>query len=121
MEYTSSETINSTVVPGVTYTLAKMSFGRRVELTQRIRELAGRKEFVEAGDSFSEKMEAQLLAFEIDRVYVLWGLKEVTGLTIDGLPATSETLAARGPEGLFREVLAAVKHECGLSEAERKN
>jgi hypothetical protein len=121
MEYTSSETIDSTGAPGVGYTLAKMSFGRRVELTRRIRELAGRKEFVEAGDSPNEKMEAGLLAFEIDRVYVLWGLKEVTGLTIDGLPATPESLAASGPEEIFREVLAAVKQQCGLSEAERKN
>src|ERR1019366_4203151 len=121
MEYTSFETIDSTVAPGESYTVARMSFGRRVDLTRRIRELAARKEFVEAGEDPNEKMEAALLASEIDRIYVLWGLKEVAGLELDGLPATPESLATSGPEDLFREALAAVKHQCGLAEAERKN
>jgi hypothetical protein len=121
MEYTSVETIESGVAAGVTYTVAKMSFGRRVELTRRIRELAGRRECMEAGDSANEKMEAALLASEIDRIYLLWGLREVTGLELDGVAATPESLAASGPEELFREALAAVKQQCGLSEAERKN
>ncbi|MGO4884158.1 MAG: hypothetical protein ACLP59_25555 [Bryobacteraceae bacterium] len=121
MEYTSFEQIDSCVAPGVRYTVAKISFGRRVELTKRIRELASRKEFVEAGDTVNDKMEAALLSSEIDRIYLLWGLKEVTGLELDGAPATPESLAANGPEELFREALAAVKQQCGLSEAERKN
>jgi hypothetical protein len=66
-------------------------------------------------------MEAALLASEIDRTYLFWGLKEVIGLELDGLPATPESLAASGSEELFREALAAVKHQCGLSDAERKN
>jgi len=90
-------------------------------LTRRIRELAARREFMEAGDTPNEKMEAALLASEIDRIYMLWGLQEVTGLELDGQPATPESLSASGPEELFREALAAVKQQCGLSEAERKN
>jgi|SRR5580658_8621511 hypothetical protein len=121
MEYTSFETIDSNVAPGVSYTVAKMSFGRRVELMRRIRELAARKEFNEAGDTPNEKMEAALLASEIDRIYLVWGLREVMGIEVDGLPATPESLAASGPEELCREALAAVKQQCGLSEAERKN
>jgi hypothetical protein len=121
MEYTSFETIDSSVADGVSYTVAKMSFGRRVELMRRIRELAARREFVAAGEAPDEKMEAALLASEIDRVYLLWGLKEITGLELDGQPATPELLAASGSEELFREALAVVKHQCGLSEAERKN
>ncbi|MGA2590669.1 MAG: hypothetical protein ABSH32_12190 [Bryobacteraceae bacterium] len=117
----SHEVKDSQIAPGVSYTVAKMSFGRRVELTRRIRELSLRKEFVEAGETPNEKMEAALLGSEIDRLYLLWGLKEVTGLEVDGLPATPESLAASGPEELFREALAAVKEQCGLSEAERKN
>jgi len=121
MEYTSFEIIKSSVAPGVSYTLAKISFGRRVELTRRIRELAARKEFLEAGEHPNEKMDAALLASEIDRIYLLWGLREVAGLDVDGQPASPKSLAESGPEELFREALAAVKHECGLSEAERKN
>lgn len=121
MQYTSFETIDSTVRAGVSYTIAKMSFGRRVELTRRIRELAAQKEFAAAGASPNEQMEAALLAAEIDRVYVLWGLQEIIGLELDGQAATPQLLAASGPEDLFREALAAIKRECGLSESERKN
>jgi hypothetical protein len=121
MDYTSFEIVPSTVEPEVTYTVARMSFGRRVELTRRIRELASRKEFLDAGDTVGEKMEAALLASEIDRLYLLWGLKEVGGLVLDGEAATPESLASNGPENLFREALAAVRGQCELSEAERKN
>jgi hypothetical protein len=121
MEYASFETIDSTAMLGVSYKVTKMSFGRRVELTRRIRELAARREFMEAGETPNEKMEAALLASEIDRIYLLWGLQEVSGLELDGQPATPESLADKGPEALFREALAAVKHQCGLADTERKN
>src|ERR1700722_9933098 len=121
MEYTSYEVIGSKLAPGVSYTVAKMSFGRRVELTRRIRELGLRKEFLEAGDSPNEKMEAALLASEIDRLYLVWGLKEVAGLEVDGRAAPPDALAGNGPEELFREALEAIKQQCGLSGAERKH
>jgi len=121
MEYSSYEVIDSKLAEGVRYTVAKISFGRRVQLTRRIRELASRREFLEAGQSPSDKMDAALISSEIDRIYLLWGLKEVSGLEVDGSPATPETLAESGPENLFLEAVAAVKQQCGLSEAERKN
>jgi len=62
-----------------------------------------------------------LLTSEIDRLYVLWGLQEIRGLELDGAQGTPESLAAIGPEDLFREALGAVKTECGLTETERKN
>ncbi len=120
MTYESILERESLTAPGVTFVLAKMSFGRRVELTRRLREIAQRVEFLEAGDA-REKIDAALLTSEIDRLYVLWGLKEVRGLELDGEPCTPESLAAIGPEDLFREALAAVKAECGLTETERKN
>jgi hypothetical protein len=48
-------------------------------------------------------------------------LQAVEGLELDGAPATPESLAGSGPEELFREAVAAVRAEAGLSEAERKN
>jgi hypothetical protein len=98
-----------------------MSFERRTELTKRIRELARKMEFLEAGNDTNDKIESALLATEVDRLYLLWGLTKVQGLELDGQPATPELLAAVGPEDLCREVLEAIKAECGLSEAERKN
>ena len=120
MTYESIIERDSVTSPGVTFVLAKMSFGRRVELTRRLREIAQQVEFLEAGD-VKEKIDAALLSSEIDRLYVLWGLKEINGLELDGGPATPELLAAIGPEDLFREALNAVRAECGLTETERKN
>ena len=121
MTYSSYEIVDSKVAAGVSFKVARMSFGRRVELTRRIRELALRKEFLQAGETPDEKMDAALLASEIDRIYLLWGLKEVTGLELDGAPASPESLAANGPENLLREALSAIKKQCGLTDDERKN
>ena len=120
MNYQSWLERESQTTPGVTFVLAKMSFGRRVELTRRLREIAQKVEFLEAGDA-KEKIDAALLTSEIDRMYALWGLREVRGLELDGAPATPESLAAAGPEELFREAVTLVKAECGLTESERKN
>ncbi len=120
MKYESWLERESQTAPGVTFVLAKMSFGRRVELTRRLREIAQRVEFFEAGGA-AEKIDAALLTGEIDRLYVTWGVREVRGLELDGEPATPESLAAAGPEDLFREAVAAVRAECGLSDTERKN
>src|SRR5262245_47333292 len=108
MNYQSWVEMESQTTPGVTFVVTKMSFGRRIELTRRLREIAQKVEFLEAGDE-REKIDAALLTSEIDRLYALWGLREVRGLELDGAPATPETLAACGPEDLFREAVAAVK------------
>jgi hypothetical protein len=98
-----------------------MSFGRRVELMRQVRELARRTSFLAASDDAGDKMDAALLRAEIERVYVMWGVKAVAGLAVDGKAAGPELLAEAGPEELFQEALAAVRRETGLSEEERKN
>jgi hypothetical protein len=121
MEYASVTVVEPAAAPGVRLVLRRMSFARRVELMRRIRELAGRAEFLKAAEDAGEQMDAALLRAEIDRLYVAWGVERVEGLVLDGAPATPESLAEAGPEDLFREALEAVRRECGLSEAERKN
>jgi hypothetical protein len=66
-------------------------------------------------------MDATLVRVEIDRLYVKWGLRAISGLNLDGVEATPESLAEAGPEELFREALAIVRQQTGLSTAERKN
>ena len=88
---------------------------------RKVRDLAARLEFFEAGREARNEMEASLLGAEIDSLYLLWGIEEIRGLELDGAPATAESLIEIGPEELFAEALAAVKAECGLSENERKN
>jgi hypothetical protein len=121
LHYESTESFESQTRPGVRLTVRRMSFTRRVDLMRRIRELAGRMEFAAAGERPEDRMDAGLLQAEIDRIYLEWGLAEVSGLAIDGEPATADTLIDRGPEDLVLEALEALKASAGLSDAERKN
>lgn len=121
MEYESVVRVESKCRTGVTLRVARMSLGRRLELTRRVRELAQKHEFLEAGDSLRDKIDARVLAGEIDGIYLTWGLDGIEGLEVDGEAATPESLIAKGPEDLSREAIAAIKAECGLSETERKN
>lgn len=98
-----------------------MTFGRRLELMKRVRDLAARIEYFEAGRDEKNRMESSLLGAELDKLYLAWGLEEVRGLVLDGVAATPELLIEKGPEALVREALESIKAECGLSEAERKN
>jgi hypothetical protein len=120
-DYTSDTVVQSQTVRGVTFTIAKISFGRRTELMRRVRELARKAEFLMAGADAGQKMDAAILHAEIERLYVIWGVTKVTGLTVDGSAAGPELLIESGPEGLFQEALAAVRKETGLTEDERKN
>lgn len=106
---------------GVRFRVTRISVARRIELARRIREIGRKVEFLEAGQDPREKLEAAVLAAEIDRVYLEWGLEEIAGLTIDEEPATPASLIDKGPMDLAREILTRIKRECGLSEDERKN
>src|SRR5579885_3814539 len=109
MTYESVSVVESKAAPGVMYTVVKMSFARRMELMRRVRDLARRAEFEAAGGTTGGKMESALIEAEIDGLYLRWGLQAVSGLEVDGRPATPEVLAECGPEELFREAVAAVR------------
>lgn len=108
-------------MPGVEFVIVRMTFGRRLELMKRVRDLAVRIEYFEAARDEKNRMESSLLGAEMDRLYLAWGLEEIRGLEIDSAAATPESFAELGPEPLVYEALAAIRAECGLSEAERKN
>ena len=120
-EWSSRVSVASEACPGVEFVIARITFGRRLELMRRVRDLAVRLEYFEAGREEKNRIEASLLGAQLDRVYIEWGLEEVRGLEIDGEPATPASLVDRGPEAVFQEALGAVKAECGLSEEQRKN
>jgi hypothetical protein len=113
--------IISTHDPRVSFKVVRMSFGRRLDLARRVRELSQRHEFQLAGTEFKDKIEASILVSEIDKLYLEWGLVEVNGLLLDGAAATPAGLIAWGPEEICREALGAVKRACGLSDEDRKN
>jgi len=108
-------------VDGVRYEIVRVSFGRRIELARRIREIGRKMEYLEAGSDARETLEATVLAAEIDRAYLEWGLVAVEGLEIDGTAATPGMLVERGPMDLAMEILGRIKSECGMTEDERKN
>jgi len=109
------------VMPGVRFGIARISFGRRIELARRVHEIARKAEFLEAGNDTREKLEAAVINAEADRAYLETCLVAVEGLTIDGEAATPHSLIERGPVPLAAEMLAAIRAECSLSGDERKN
>jgi len=121
VSYESALTIESKVMPGVKFVINRISFGRRMELSRRVREITQKVEFLGAGSELDEKIEAGILVQEVDAMYLRWALVAVDGLAIDGNQATAEQLLDRGPEDLAREIVVAIKTQCGLSEGERKN
>jgi hypothetical protein len=120
-QYESRSWFESQTISGVRYRLTRMSVGRRIELARRLREIGRKIEFLEAGDDEREKLEGVALAAEIDRAYLEWGLDGIEGLEIDGEAAEIASLIERGPFALASEIIARIKSECGLTEAERKN
>jgi len=119
--YESTVSLPSRSMAGVTYRIVRLSFGRRMELARRVLELARRYEYHEAGERMEDNIDAHILSCEIDRLYLQWGLAGIEGLTVDGMAITPEVLVERGPEPLAREIVEAIKRECGLGEHERKN
>ena len=121
MQHISTITKSSAVCTGVSYSIKRMTFGRRLELIRRAGDLAKRLEFHSAGTSFEDQAERGILTGEINKLYLNWALIEVRGLEIDGVPAKPETLIDDGPEELCQEIIEAVKAECFLTGEERKN
>lgn len=119
--YASSAWFDAECCAGVRYAIARVSFGRRIELARRIRDIGRKVEYLEASSDAREKLEAAVLAGEIDRAYLEWGLIGVEGLSIDGVAGSAALLIESGPVALAAEILARIKGECGLSEDERKN
>jgi hypothetical protein len=121
VQYQSTVTQPSRCIGGVEFTILRLSFARRMDLARRVLELSRRLEFHQAGEGVEDNIQANILGCEIDQLYLRWGLIAIVGLTVDGMDATPELIAEKGPEDLAREIVSAIKSQCGLSESERKN
>lgn len=119
--YASEAAFESAVLPPVRFVLHRISAARRLDLLARMGELASRLEMLRASDSLDDRVQAEALRIQIDREYLRWGLKELRGLDIDGVPAEAESLFERGPEALMNEIVGCIRAECELSGEERKN
>jgi hypothetical protein len=121
VSYESHTRVPSATTAGVIFQIRRMSFSRRLDLARKVREIAQKVEFLEAGKELKDKVESSILSAEIDRMYLEWGLESIDGLRIDGESATPQILLERGPEALAREIVDRIRAECQLSEDERKN
>lgn len=121
MDYESTVIRESKVCAGVRYVIRRPSLQRRAEITRNVRELLSELEYRESGEGVADRLAAAELESRIDRAYVEWGLARVEGLRIDGAECDVRALIESGPEELCREIAAAIRQECRLSEEERKN
>jgi hypothetical protein len=112
--------LDSKRLPGVRFSLRKMSLSQRIDLSSRTRELTLRNEFLKAGN-LTDQMDAGLADLLVEKLYLEWAVAGVTGLRIDGTPASLPLLIERGPDVLVNEILEAIRSQLELSDAERKN
>lgn len=119
--YASETAFESAVLPPVRFVLHRISAARRLDLLACMGELASQLEMLQASGSLDDRVQAEALRIQIDREYLRWGLKELRGLEIDGVPAEAESLFERGPEDLMNEIVSRIRAECELSGEERKN
>ena len=110
----------SHVCTSVRFAIRRMSLLQRIEITKRVRELTRQNDFLRSGDT-TEQLDAVLGELLAKQVYIEWGLSEVQGLTIDGVPASPAVLVEKGPESLAEEIIAAILSELHLTDEERKN
>lgn len=121
MNYPSTVVKQSKTYPGVRYVILRPSLAKRAEITARIRQLLAELEYRAAGQGMEDQLAAAELESRIDAAYIEWGLVQIENLRVDGEACTPQLLIERGPESLAREIAAAIRSECGLSEAEQKN
>lgn len=121
MDYSSTADFESQTCPGVTFTIRRMSFERRLELIRRVRDAARELEFRTAGESMDDQLAGAAIHAAVEGLYIRWGLHRLHGLRIDGADADTDALLSRGPEVLCREIASEVRRECGLTDEERKN
>ena len=134
MNFASKVTHQSTTCEGVSFTIKKLSEGLRMKLrlaladaNAKLRDLAT-EEAASVGAPDAERLGLlsristdvrDLMNDVLAPAWVRALLVSIDGLTIDEAPATPETLISDGPRELYREVVAAVQAEFGLTERER--
>lgn len=108
--------------PGVQFQVLRMSLIRRHRLMQELKSLASEEAFHRAApQEAGSEISAAELQTRIDEMVIRTALLGIKGLSINGQPATVESLIDSGPESLAREIAEAIAEESFLNEDERKN
>lgn len=99
IDYSSIRWHESSTMPGVRFSIRRISLQQRMDLTRRIRELSVRDEFLRSG-SPSEQLNAAENELAVRKTLIDWGLANVARLSLDGEPATAKALLKRRPKNL---------------------
>ena len=128
--FESKTTLESKTIPGVSFTIRKMTDARRAKFRLQnadiLAELTSKFEQRDApGITDVAKHRAGLeieifLADKINPAWLSWGLISVSGVIADGADVTPANLAD-GPEELYNEIVGAIKTIAQMTEAEIKN
>jgi len=146
MEYASTFTVESKVAPGVVFTLRRMTKRLRDDLEdeqevsaekmrpliqeiqpleKEVFDLINKKESVPPDKWIAYQLHMRKIRRierqETDPRAIRFVVLSVTGYSIDGAPATVDSLIANAPDDLYDEISNAVKHEIGLDVAARGN
>ena len=124
MNFESRIKFESKAVPGVTVKLNKMTEGRRIKLRLQLAEyfaemrdlmdqIAALKAEAQSNPEAQTEIKASDLSFRVDTIIrekirpgkFKWGVHSVDGLTIDGVPATIDSLLEDGPAELYIEII----------------
>ncbi len=135
-KYDTTNRKESEILPGVSFLLRRMTEGRRIELRKKlgptnakIRELLREQgkllEAPEDAQDHNRILELQdefdgLMLEVVNPTTLLWGVKQIEGLEVDGKVLTLEDWL-EWPSALFREILNAVNAEAELNGNEIKN
>lgn len=132
MNYRTRITIQSQTIPGASFTILRMSDGRRAALRESaapflhdVRLLVAEIETIgedETSNSPQEKAQVRTLRDRIDvanqavnREWLRCALVSVDGFTIDDQPVTLENLLSDAPEDFRSEIVDAIKKAASLS------
>ncbi len=121
IDLASSNEYQSIVYPGVTFTIRQMTLGHRIKLLRELHGLYREIEFGNAGDSKSERLNAQLSSLRVDEVFLRCWVLAVEGLVIDGKPVAAEGVSEFAPERLVAEMLSRIRECIALTLDEEKN
>jgi hypothetical protein len=128
MDYSSTYTLESAVLPGVTVTLRKMTEGASIALQRSLapamEKLAQIREELEDAKAMDEQpglkrllelseRQQMILRGDVHPCWVRQGFVSCEGLTIDGRAATAELIVNCGPRDFYQEILDAIQNEAG--------
>lgn len=121
MEITTTKTVESSVLDGVSFTVRKLSYGVRLRITQaNLEDLVIAENLKDATGAH----DVALRNFAQERMqlrYVRECLVSVSGLTIDGKVPDAAAIIENCPAAFLSEIASAIAETFGLPEAEAKN